>query len=239
MNNNLFTVVSGYWNVKGKFNFEKYKSWMSNTIIINCPYVFFGNYESISIVKEIRKDLPTHYINIEIEDFYTYKFKDTVCCMEPHVPSTEVNLIWNEKVNLVEKAKDIDPFNSDFFMWVDAGVCVYRETPPSSTPFPNQDKILTLPLDKFIFSTSNNPEFEKHKVHDNNYYHYIAGGSFILHKNFVNSFAKLYRKYIDKYLSQYNWLNTEQKILTHIYNDNPELFHCFSHGYGSIVINLV
>jgi len=236
---NLVTIVSGYWNVKGKYNFDKYKSWMSNTIRINCPYVFFGNTESINIVKEIRADLPTHYINIEIEDFYTYKFKNTVSYMEPHVPSTNVNLIWNEKVNLVEKAKDIDPFNSDFFMWVDAGIYIYRETSPPSTPFPNQDKILTLPIDKFIFSTTNNPEFEKYKVHDNNYYHYIAGTNFILHKNIVNSFAKLYRKYIDKYLSQYNWLNTEQKILTHIYNDHPELFHCFSHGYGSIVKNLV
>jgi hypothetical protein len=214
-------------------------AWLNNTLCINCPYVFFGNEESINIVKSIRKDLPTHYVNMEISEFYSYRFKDTVIPMPPHVPSTEVNLIWNEKVNLVEKAKEIDPFNSEFFMWVDAGIYQYRDIKPDlEKPYPNEDKLKILPKDKFIFSTSDFPEFEEYKVHDNNYYHYISAGSFVMHKSFVNLFAELYRKYMDRYLSQYNWVNTEQKLLTHIYTEHRDMFYCLTYGYGNVVKEL-
>jgi hypothetical protein len=234
--NSPLTIVSGYWKVTGKYATTKFENWLNNTLTINCPYVFFGNEESINIVKSIRKDLPTHYVNMEITEFYSYCFKDTVKPMPPHVPSTEVNLIWNEKINLVEKAKELDPFGSDFFMWVDAGIYQYRERKPDLTkPYPNEKKLKLLPTNKFIFSTSDFGNFEEFKVHDNNYYHYISAGCFIMHKSIVNSFAELYRKYMRKYLSQYNWINTEQKILTHIYTEHRDLFYCLSYGYGTVV----
>ena len=233
------TIVSGYWKVTGKYSSDKYMLWFNNTLSTNCPYVFFGNEESINIVKTIRKDLPTHYVNMEISDFYSYRFKDTVKPMPPHVPSTEVNLIWNEKVNLVNKAKEINLFDSEFYMWLDAGAYPYRDKKPDVTKtYPNEEKLNLLPKNKFIFSTSDFENFEEYKVHDNNYYHYICAGSFIMHKSFVNLFAELYRKYMDKYLSQYNWVNTEQKILTHIYTENRDMFYCLTYGYGNVVTEL-
>ena len=237
MNEFNFTVVSGYWRVNGKYSCDIFEKWFDNTLRINCPYIFFGDEESIEIVKKFRKDLPTHYIKLEINEFYSYKYKNNVCHMLPHVPSTEVNLIWNEKINLVERAKEIDPYKSNYFMWIDAGIYNYRNKKPSIKQFPDPDKIKLLPIDKFIFCTTDSGNFEKYKVHENNYYHYISG-NFIIPKNIVNTFAELYRTYIDKYLSQYNWLNTEQKILTHLYNDKPELFYQYSVGYGSIVKEL-
>ena len=44
-----------------------------------------------------------------------------------HCPSIELNLIWNEKIFFIEKAKNINPFNSEYFMWVDAGICTFRK----------------------------------------------------------------------------------------------------------------
>jgi hypothetical protein len=61
MNNNL-TIVSGFWKVVNKHD-NKFDNWFSKTLKINCPYIFFGNEESINIVKKHRKSLPTHYIN--------------------------------------------------------------------------------------------------------------------------------------------------------------------------------
>ena len=68
------TIVSGYWKVTSKYSHDKFEKWFDNTLSINCPYVFIGNEESINIVKAIRKDLPTYYINIEISDFYLVLF---------------------------------------------------------------------------------------------------------------------------------------------------------------------
>ena len=91
MNNNL-TIVSGFWKVVNKHD-NKFDNWFSKTLKINCPYIFFGNEESINIVKKHRNSLPTHYINCEVSDFYTYKYID---CIERR-PNT---------VN--KKRKDID-----------------------------------------------------------------------------------------------------------------------------------
>ena len=72
----MLTVVSGFWDVKSKFNKDSnnaYLKWFQNSLLINCPYVFYGTSDVIQIVREIRKDLPTYYIEFEIKDFYTYK----------------------------------------------------------------------------------------------------------------------------------------------------------------------
>ena len=67
----ICTVVSGYWIVKNKRSHHDYLNRFSRSLKINCPYVFFGNKESIKIVKKFRTDLPTYYIECDINNFYT------------------------------------------------------------------------------------------------------------------------------------------------------------------------
>ena len=68
------TCVSGYWPVKNKHG-DRYKKWFHRTLKINCPYVFFSDKNTIKIIKKYRRNLPTHYIECNIEDFYTYKYR--------------------------------------------------------------------------------------------------------------------------------------------------------------------
>ena len=95
------TIVSGYWKVTNKHD-NKFQDWFDKTLKINCPYIFFGNEESINMVKEHRANLPTHYVKCEITDFYTYKYIDEVETHPIHCPSKELNLIWNEKMFLMK-----------------------------------------------------------------------------------------------------------------------------------------
>jgi len=55
------TCVSCYWIVKNKHN-NNYNKWFKNTLKINCPYVFFGDKNTIKLVKQFRQELPTYYI---------------------------------------------------------------------------------------------------------------------------------------------------------------------------------
>ena len=91
--NKSVTAVSGYWDIKSKYKSSCYTDWMRNSLKINCPYVFFGNKKTIEFVKKIRAELPTYYIEMEIEDFYTYKYKNMVLPHPIHSPSTELTLI--------------------------------------------------------------------------------------------------------------------------------------------------
>ena len=99
---------------------------------------------------------------------------------------------------MIQQALKLDPFSSEFFMWIDAGICVYRDNPPSSISFPNINVLNKLPKDKFIYSstdrTTYSDKFQKGEYH---LYHLISGTTYILHKNIIDSFVELYKEYLN------------------------------------------
>jgi len=227
--NHHITCVSGYWKIINKHD-NKFDTWFYNTLQINCPYIFFCDKNTIEMIKKYRKTLPTYYIECEIKDFVTYKFKDKMITHPVHCPSVELNLIWNEKIFLINKALKVNPFKSDYFHWVDAGICIYRNLRPPSYSFSN-NKIELLPKDMFIYSSSNT--YNELFVNNKSYYHHISGTSYILHKDIVTTFTNLYEKYLFKLIDKNNiW--TDQIVLTHIYKDNKNLFFKLTDGYGEI-----
>jgi len=226
------TIVSGYWIVKNKHDM-KYANWFNNSLKINAPYVFFGNAESIELVKPFREGLPTHYIECNIEDFYCYKYKDKIFVDKIHCPSKELAMICNEKIFLVERAAQLNPFSSDFFMWADAGVCVYRDKTPPASPFPNLKKLQTLPIDKFMYSSSAHAQFHPEHIglHD---HHHIAGTAYLMHISLIKYMSQIFSAALEKYSSSEKII-TDQILWTHIYAEYPSRFHKVGHGYGVII----
>ena len=105
---------------------------------------------------------------------------------------------------------------------------------PPETPFPNIEKLMRLPRDKFIF-TSSTETFEPDFVNQYIYYHHVSAGVFILHKSFIDKFVDIYKKFINKLLPRKNWIYTEQVILTHMFAIFPDLFFKMTHGWGNII----
>lgn len=230
----MTTCVSGYWAVKNKHD-NNYNKWFKNTLAVNCPYVFFSNREGIEFIKQFRQGLPTHFIELEIKDFECYKYKSILKTHPGHCPSVELNLIWHEKLFLIKRASELNPFNSEWFHWIDAGQCIYRDEAPPCSVFPTPGKIDKLPKDMFIYSSSD--AYIEGKVSKTNYYHHIAGTSYLLHKTLINKFILIYKEYLEK-LSNSSSVITDQIVLTHIYKDNKELFHKLCDGYGEVTREL-
>ncbi len=228
------TCVSGYWRVKNKHG-DSFENWFQKSLKINCPYIFFGDRDSLKIIKKYRCELPTQYIELNIEDFYTYRYRDRFIIDHTHCPSVELNLIWNEKIFLLKEALNIDRFLSEFYCWIDAGICVYRNKKPPQKPFPNVKKLNRLPKNKFIYSSSN--RLNKEKINVENYYHHISGTSYIVDRNFVHEFSDIYAYYLDK-LTIHKNIWTDQLILSHIYKDREDLFHKLCNGYGNLIPRL-
>jgi hypothetical protein len=226
------TCVTGYWNIKNKHG-NKFEDWFENTLAVNNPYIIFSDKEGIESMKKYRDDLPTHYIEMDIDEFYMQKYKDKIAVHSTHCPSVELNMVWNEKIFLLQKAYKTNPFNSEFFHWIDAGICTYRQCKPPSCEF-SKDKIKSLPMDKFIYSSSMG--YDINRVSTTSYYHHISG-TYILHKNIINKFVDLYKSYLEQLMERGNiW--TDQVIWTHIYKDHKELFYMLCGGYGTIVTRL-
>jgi len=199
---------------------------------INCPYIIFTTEDLIPILQSYRIGLPTHFISYPITDFITYHLRYLVQTHPIHCPSVDLNLIWNERIHMIRKAVNLDIFQSDWYMWVDAGINVFRDISPPPIDISSISKINTLPKNKLIYSSSNPIEAEL--VTTTRYYHHIASGTMIIHSGFISLFADAYYKYLMKLFDKNNiW--TEQVILTHIHKYHPELFYKLTDGYGQIL----
>ena len=235
-----FTCVSGFWNVNNK-HANKFNDWFKNTLAINCPYVFFTKNENIEMLKQYRKSYTTYFIERNIEDFKTYKLNMNNNTHESHVPSKELGLIWLEKMNLVLEASIINPYNSEWFCWIDAGICVYRDTKPASNIFPNPNKMHLLSKTQINYSSSNHIDNnELNTIKQWNYVHNISGTAFILHISIIKNIWNLFYQYLNLCISETNEYvcYSDQCIWSRIYIDYPELFNKIGNTYGQIILDL-
>jgi Bacterial protein of unknown function (HtrL_YibB) len=151
------TIVTGYFQLnKSKANHYKYVEWMSNMLAIQRPMVIFCDEQSFMNIYELRKK----YINITRiiitywTDFYCYRYVEH---FQQHLQldselkkghSAELYMVWSEKSNFLKRAAEINPFSTDFFLWVDIGC--FRKPNTEFLQWPNAEKINLLPRDKML-----------------------------------------------------------------------------------------
>ena len=238
------TCVSGYWRCKQKHSTPEFEKWLSRTLRIKCPYVIFTGSDTLELMKRYRRDLPTHYVVCEIPDFVTYKHRDSLAADDVHCPSKELSLIYHEKVFMLEKTFRMNPFGSDFFCWIDAGICVYRNDMPTHLVFPDQKRETQVPSDKILFSeVSAQVPANFHQVADMTGCRHISGGGYVVPKNLIEPFASLYEEYLARTSSASGTPLTDEMILGLIQRDRPEMFQrvgdlkLLEHGgYGQVIL---
>jgi hypothetical protein len=121
-------------------------------------------------------------------------------------------------------AKDMDVKNnknSEFYIWIDAGISRYRsEMPPNKLL--NLKDVFSLPHDKFIYTFQDEVP---------------TGTSFMIHKNFIDDFHDIYYKEMnDCYYNRNDYTcGVDQNIFKSLLNKYPNLFFEIGKGYGEIV----
>jgi hypothetical protein len=222
------SVVTGYWPVKNKHD-EKYNAWFKTSLRINCPYIIYGPADVLEGLKQYRQGLPTEYRVLDMTDFVTAQFRDRLASHPVHAPSVDLHLIWHEKVFLLQRAMQENPFGSEWFVWADAGLCTYRSVAPPQIPWPEPSALAVLPRDKFIFTSSDRPFFEPRR---GGYYHYVSG-TYMMHRTMIDSFCRIYMEKLDELLDG-SWIYTDQVVHTLLFRERPELFYKIADGYGAI-----
>ena len=221
------TVVSGYWPIESKFNHEQYNKWFKNTLQINQQYIFFCNKDTNEYIKQLRNNLGTYFIDYPLNNFYSKKYYKNHWIDSMHVPSKELGIIWLEKVHLMKLAKDSKLRNTDYYVWIDAGVCVYRDNVPPSIRL-NLKNINMLPQDKVCYS------YVDAIIHN------FAATVIIMHSTLIDRIHDLFYEYVQKYSIIYDdWrCGCDQIIFNRMIDDQPLLFHKFSEGYGENLVKL-
>jgi hypothetical protein len=123
------TVVTAFYPLKSKHSVEKYLEWITNFCQIQCSLVIFTDEATTPVFEKLRKGLPTRII---AKPFNTYEMTSPAQMdlwsrhhsMDPekHRHTPELYAVWAMKQECVAAAIQMNPFNTDWFVWCDAGI---------------------------------------------------------------------------------------------------------------------
>lgn len=224
---------------------DEYLEWFSKTLQLKSPMVVFVNKDLVEFVEKHRKNLPTKIVEESIDQIPYYHLKEK---MDSVIESKEYqfkisdqnriecksslyNIIQYSKFGWLEKVADENYFNSEYFLWVDAGLSRFFYDINLNNPYPGEnakesllgikDKILIQVFLSYYPDLANAKELSKDYLKDNR--SYIMGGMFGAGKESIKKFRPIVDDILNEMLSD-NIINNEQIALGYLYKKYPDLF---------------
>ena len=229
--------------------FSEYLSWFKETLKIPTSMVVYVNHSLVDFVSENRKGLPTKIISQELEEVPYYFLKNNI---ENILNSSEyierisdpkrlecVNSLYNiiifSKFQWVKRAIEEDHFNSDVFLWLDAGLSRLFYEVPLTNPYPSVNALGAFEFnkDKAIIQTS--MSYYPHLVNANGcseeYFwdnrSWVMAGLWGGYKEPMIKFCDLIDDTLQNKMIGGRMINNEQIAMAYVYKNNPELFLAF------------
>jgi protein YibB len=209
------TLVTALYDIKRENwdgfsrNLDQYKEWMKGMLSFDSPMIIYVEEKDVEFVTEQRASKldKTQIIALPFDELYTNKLwgdsirkvmaseeflKDQTVPTHPQIAQPNYNILMHEKMQFVKRAVEENRFNTEHFMWVDAGIFhMSNRKDVLGQTFPRNQKYLD---DKLHFIAVEQPteadlELEKffkgHNVR-------IIGTSWIGHKDAILEFERGY-----------------------------------------------
>jgi hypothetical protein len=233
------TIVTAYFQLPtAKKPHTQYLQWMQNMLIIQTPMVIFSDEASKPIIQQFRGNLPTHYITLDFEDFYTYRYELSFyesILIDHEIGighSPQLYMIWNEKSNFLKQASKINPFGADYFLWVDIGC--FREPNTCFLQWPNPAKIGQLEPDKMLmvqvypFQPEELSITRLESIPSFQFTNRIGGTMFGGRKGAIDKWHSEYYQMLEHFIRIDRFIGKDQSIMNSVYLWKPELVQLIS-----------
>ena len=232
------TIVTSYFQLqKSKASHEKYAQWMKNMLVINNQMVIYCDKSSAGLINEIRnnnglKD-KTLVIPTSFKEFYSFKYVNDY--IKHYEMDTEqrvghnifLYMIWAEKSNFLKRTAELNPFNSDYFIWCDIGC--FRRPNTQYINWPNNEKInlidkskITL-LSVYPFKDSELLCNKREDLPSFQFENRIGGTIFSGGADAINEWHKLYYEMLEYFISINRFIGKDQSIMNSVYLLNRDL----------------
>jgi hypothetical protein len=210
--------------------------WMEKTLQLNCNLFIVTEAKFVPFMKA-KRHYPMYILEDTLENASYYKYlprmkeilesdayKQRITCpqrVECILP--EYNVIQYSKFGWLEKAMKINPFHTEHFFWMDAGISRFFGEIDITLSYPryiHTDQFIIQPRqdiwsysidDSFIWKADN----------------LFKGGMFGGNANIVSDIGKKVEEVFQFMLSQNN-VNNEQLAIALVWKKYPELFHLVS-----------
>ena len=252
----LLTLSTCWYNLKSKFTSKVYINWIKNllSIVNNFKLVIYTDVESF---KQIKSIIDLTNINIKIiikplEEFYTYKYKDNWILNHRlsnlHLHSYidwKLNMLWNEKVFLVNETIKNGYFDSMYYGWCDIGYFRNRKNDLNIIhllQWPNDVRLLnnTFNIHCIHYGCVQRNVETIRKLSNEIKTHYcnkltnhqsmqlgencFAGGFFMLCPKLIDEYVRLYIEKLEYYFMKNFIIKDDQTIIMDIIFMNQDLF---------------
>jgi hypothetical protein len=252
---NPVTIVTAFFDINraergdGR-TIDEYKEWIKRTLQLNCNLFIVTEEKFKDFFLENRNPNYATYVKIvKFKDLHYYQYYDQmkeivesdeykrqiahpnrVECVLP-----EYNIIQYSKFHCLQMAIDRNPFESEFFLWMDAGCSRFFLDVDISRPYPSAKgiDILRLSSDQFIIQKRN--DLENFPIDDNFVwradnllYGTMFGGNRWAIQSMSDSVEIIFR---EKMLNRQN-VNNEQLALAMVWKQSPFLFSLTNNAPG-------
>jgi len=227
--------------------FNEYLSWFKETLKVTRPMVIFVEESLVSFVKENRKDLPTKIITQSLEEIPYYSLtSDIENILQSEQFQSKIgapervecklalyNSIIYSKFQWVKRIISEDPFNSELFMWMDAGLSRFFYGIDFKYPSDNAIETLLNCRDNVIIQTSMSyytdlvglQEYKQENLWDARTW--VMAGLWCGGKEVVNKFCDLIDDVLRNKMISNGLINNEQSAMAYVYKNNPDMFVAF------------
>ena len=243
----MTTIVTAFFDIRRDTKGDgrtvgEYLEWIKNTLQLNCKLFVVTEPKFVSYFEENRpKEYPMVIKVIDFKDSYYYRYYDSLkeilessdYLMRIKDPNRvecrlpEYNIIQYSKFHYLQMAIEANPFQSEQFLWVDAGISRFFLDVNITRNYPDEfgERSLRLNKDKFIiqrridlFAYPIDDEFIWRS--DNLLIGTMFGGSAYI----INKIAELVENvFVEQMLNKGN-ANNEQLALALVWNSHKELF---------------
>ena len=231
--------------------FDEYLMWFKETLKVKSPMVIFVDESLKDFVEENREGLPTkivteplestpyYYLNDRIQEVITTdEYKKRI--LSPNRLECKLslyNVIIFSKFPWVKRVIEDNPFNSEYFMWMDAGLSRFFESHevdvtksyPSNNAIESlvdsKESVLIQVQTSFYPDLANKEEFDVKDLWDAG--SFVMAGSWRGGSKSLSTMTDLIDDVLVNKMIKNNLINNEQVAMAYVYKNNDDMFAVF------------
>ena len=249
----MFSIVTSLYNLSdvrrgdGR-KWEDYLRWFGKTLQIKCPFIIFTEEETVDFIKDQRGDLPTHIITTTLEEVPLYglsnRIQEVLDSPEYEESMSDTNrvecndsmysVIQYSKFKWLKQSSKLNPFDSKYFFWLDAGSSRFIDSHFYSEEYPCKDALERLDQIDNSFLIQYNTEcyldlvnssvLSEDYLWDNR--SFVCGSMFGGNAESIISIDSKIDEVMEIMLED-GCMNNEQIALGYLCKNNDDLFACF------------
>lgn len=237
---------------------ENYLELSRHMLSVRLPMVVFTDEEEI--VEHVYKTRleyelldKTLIVRLPFEQTFFYKDLDTLKqrMEEFHIVNWNQDkdtplyiLLNNNKFDFLKRSMEINPFQTDFFLWMDMGIqhCTkatekeWLDISETWPPFIEQDRDH---IHQLRIHTVTKPNDMSWKDYFRMIYHHVGGGLFGGYKDRLKEYIRLFQDQWHKILYEENWWQLDEAVMTILTETYPEKFRFFYGDYDGMLSNFI